>query len=87
MNFPDPEDKYDYLGQAYTSTMKRWNWWYDLYIAMAVTFTISLVLLIVMAILIYLYYDSVPRPPPLQPLRVIQPVTVGHRIEPLQGAF
>ena len=29
------------------------NWYYDLYIALVVTFTISLVLLIVMAILTY----------------------------------
>ena len=47
----------------------------DFYVAMAVTFTIILVLLIIMAILIYKYYDSVPEDPPQQPLRVIQPVT------------
>ena len=57
----------------------------DFYVAMAVTFTIILVLLIIMAILIYKYYDSVPRPPPQQPLRVIQPVT-GVNTYPQPGS-
>ena len=47
----------------------------DFYIALAVTFTIILVLLIIMAVLIYKYRDSVPPTP--QPLRVIQPATGG----------
>ena len=49
----------------------------DWIIAMAVTFTIFVVLYIIMAVLIYKYYASVPRPPPQQPLRVIQPATIA----------
>ena len=49
----------------------------DWIIGMAVTFTIFVVLYIIMAVLIYKYYASVPRPPPQQPLRVIQPAAIA----------
>ena len=47
----------------------------DFYLALAVTFSVILVLLIIMAVLIYKYRDSVSPPP--QPLRVIQPARGG----------
>ena len=66
-------DTYNYYG---TTTNEGLGFAKDFYIALAVTFTIILVLLIIFAVLIYKYRASLPAPPRL-PLRVIQPATGG----------
>ena len=65
----------DQLNEDNPAIRKGFDMAQDWITALAVVYTIFLVFYVIMAILIYKYYDSVPEDPPQQPLRVIQPVT------------